>query len=67
LIQARLYRENCVKLNNNIYAKDLRLIEKDLSKVVLVDNSTFSCLYQLDNSVPMIPYYGGEDNELLSL
>ena len=35
--------------------------------MVLVDNSPLSYLFQVENGVPMLPYYGGEDNELLAL
>ena len=30
--------------------------------MVLVDNSPFSYIYQLDNAIPILPYLGGEDN-----
>ena len=67
LIQYRLYREHCFKLDSKIYAKDLRVLGRDLSRVVLVDNSPFSYLYQISNAVPILPYYAGEDTELLVL
>lgn len=35
--------------------------------MVLVDNSPISYLYQRDNGIPILPYHGGEDTELLSL
>ena len=35
--------------------------------MILVDNSPLSYLYQIENGVPILPYYGGEDNELLAL
>jgi TFIIF-interacting CTD phosphatase-like protein len=50
-----------------VYAKDLSIINRDLSKMVLVDNSPFSYLYQVENGIPILPYYGGEDCELLGL
>ena len=56
-----------MKLHNKVYAKDLRIINRDLSKIVLVDNSPLSYLYQVTNGIPILPYYGGEDTELLSL
>lgn len=66
-ISHRLYREHCVKLQNRVYAKDLSIINRDLSKMILVDNSPLSYLYQIENGVPILPYYGGEDCELLAL
>lgn len=59
LIHHRLYREHCTRLNSKIYAKDLRILGRDLSQVILVDNSPFSSLYQLTNAVPILPYYSG--------
>lgn len=56
-----------MKLNSKLYAKDLRILGRDLSQVILVDNSPFSYLYQLENGVPILPYYQGEDTELLAL
>ena len=48
--------------------KDLRILDRDLSKVVLVDNAPYSYLFQKDNGVPIIPYYSGEeDYELKAL
>jgi CTD small phosphatase-like protein 2 len=67
LIDHRLYREHCVKLANQVYAKDLKITNREMSQTILVDNSPISYLYQLDNGVPILPYYGGEDVELLHL
>lgn len=58
-IQHRLYRQNCVYLDEGYYIKDLRLLGRDLSKVVLVDNAAYSYSFQIDNGVPIIPYYEG--------
>lgn len=54
-------------MQNRVYAKDLSIINRDLSKMILVDNSPLSYLYQIENGVPILPYYGGEDCELLAL
>lgn len=35
--------------------------------MVLVDNSPLSYLYQVENAIPILPYYSGEDSELLLL
>ena len=66
-ISHRLYREHCVRLHKKVYAKDLRIINRDLSKMVLVDNSPLSYLYQVENGIPILPFYAGEDTELLAL
>lgn len=67
LIRHRLYREHCLKLEDDLYAKDLRVINRDLSQVVLVDNSAVSFLCQPENGIPILPFTGGEDRELLEL
>jgi CTD small phosphatase-like protein 2 len=67
LIDHRLYREHCVRIAEKVYTKDLKMINRELSEMILVDNSPVSYLCQLDNGVPILPYEGGEDMELLSL
>ena len=48
-------------------AKDLRVINRPLKDIVLVDNAPYSYVYQLENGVPIIPYSWGDDSELASL
>jgi CTD small phosphatase-like protein 2 len=48
--------------------KDLRIINRDLSQILLVDNAAYSYAYQIDNAIPIIPYYEGKnDFELKAL
>ena len=48
--------------------KDLRILGVDLKDVVLVDNSTYSFAFQLDNGIPILPFYNDRnDDELLHL
>ena len=64
-IHHRLFRENCVQTPEGMHVKDLRVIDRDLSQMVLVDNAAYSYIYQIDNGIPIIPYYhGAEDFEL---
>ena len=66
----RLYRSNCidVKLNGKtFYIKDMNIFEGfDLKDILIVDNSVMSFAYDLDNGIPILPYYDAEkDFELL--
>lgn len=69
LIQYRLYRENCIQLPSGMYVKDLRVITgRDPEGVILVDNASYSFGFQLDQGIPIIPFYDSkQDSELLSL
>ena len=66
-IQHRLYREHCLP-TSGMNVKDLRIINRDMRSMVLVDNAAYSYVYQLDNAIPIIPYYSGkQDYELKAL
>ena len=69
LIQTRLYRHHCVHTPEGYYIKDLRIINnRALEDLVIVDNSVYSFAYQIDNGIPIIPYYHDKtDEELLHL
>ena len=63
LFDFRLYRDHCIKSPEGIYIKDLRILKsKDLSQVIIVDNAVYSFGYQLDNGIPIIPYYSQKEN-----
>jgi len=49
--------------------KDLTILGgRDLRNVILVDNSVTCCFPQLDNGIPIIPYFDSDcDTELLKL
>ena len=67
LIQFRLYRQHCVQTPDGHYIKDLRVIRnRSLTDMLLVDNSVHSFGFQLDNGVPIIPFFDDQtDQELL--
>lgn len=68
LISHRLFREHCYQSTTGTYIKDLRIIDRDLSQLVLIDNAAYSYCLQLDNGIPILPYYAGqEDCELKTL
>lgn len=43
--------------NDGMYIKDLSIFNRNLNNVVLVDNAAYSYFNQLDNGIPIIPYY----------
>ncbi|ORX82753.1 hypothetical protein K493DRAFT_240580 [Basidiobolus meristosporus CBS 931.73] len=52
LFAKRLYRESCT-YRNGVFMKDLAIINPELSKVLLVDNSPFSYAINEQNAVPI--------------
>lgn len=45
-----------------MHVKDLRVMNRNLSDLVLIDNAAYSYAYQLDNGIPIIPYYEGKND-----
>ena len=68
LIHHRLYRENCIEYSEDFYIKDLRILDRDIKNIIIVDNAPYSFSYQIDNGYPIIPYLNdNKDNELKKL
>jgi len=44
-----------------VYVKDLRVIDRNLNDMVLIDNAAYSYAFQLENGVPILSYYEGQD------
>ncbi len=63
----KLYRNHCVKIHEDFYVKDLSIINRRMEDMVLVDNGAYSYIMQLDNGIPILPYYEGKDEELKNL
>jgi len=67
IFSKRYFRESC-QFRNGIYMKDLQIIEKDLSKICLVDNSSFSYEINKENGIPIETWINDpKDRELLNL
>ena len=69
IIKKRLFREHCNVTPEGIFVKDLRIFaDRKLENLILVDNALYSFGYQIENGVPIIPFYDNkQDKELLSL
>ena len=50
VIRSRLFRESCVYYEGN-YVKDLSLLDRDLSQVIIVDNSPSSYIFHPENAI----------------
>lgn len=52
-----------------MYTKDLRIFaNRSLDQIVLIDNASYSYAWQVDNGVPILPFYENKkDTELKDL
>lgn len=63
MVSHRLYRDNCWQTEEGVFVKDLRILgNRNLSDIVLVDNAAYSYFFQMDNGIPIIPYYEGKND-----
>ena len=69
LIKFRLYRNNCINVNDRIFVKDLRIIKGvDLKDIILLDNSIYSFSAQLNNGILVNSFFNDKnDIELLNV
>lgn len=65
LFAKRLFRSSCIHTDNGLYIKDLRVLNCDLNSTVIVDNSILSFAFQLDNGIPIIPFYDDKEDNIL--
>ena len=68
LIDFRLFKNSCIDINGGL-VKDLRIfINRKLKDIIIIDNSGYSFLNQIDNGVPITSWYGEHyDKKLLFL
>ncbi|XP_041102730.1 CTD small phosphatase-like protein isoform X1 [Polyodon spathula] len=67
VFRARLFRESCVFHRGN-YVKDLSRLGRELSKVIIVDNSPASYIFHPENAVPVQSWFDDiTDTELMDL
>lgn len=62
-----LYREHCT-FYNGLFVKDMARLGRNLSDVIIIDNSPTSYLFQQENAFPCISWYEDRsDRELLEM
>lgn len=70
LIEARCYRDSWISTKEGVYIKDLRIFEDqwDMKDMVLIDNAVHSFGFQVNNGIPMVPFYNDKkDREMIYL
>ena len=70
LISHRLYRDSCIETEEGVYIKDLRVLTHSnpkykLKDVVIIDNAVYSFGFQIENGVPILPFYNDKNDEEL--
>ena len=67
LIKFRLYRNDCVNLENVIKIKDLRIFgENNLNRIVLLDNNIYSFSAQLSNGILINSFFCDKNDDELA-
>lgn len=67
-IKFRLYRNDCVLINNSLRVKDLKILGENinLKNVVLLDNNIYSFLPQINNGILINSFFGDKNDDELS-
>jgi CTD small phosphatase-like protein 2 len=58
----RLYRNHCSIVNNNI-VKDISLIGRNITKIIIVDNMQQNFILQKDNGILISSFWGDDNND----
>lgn len=65
IFSARLYRQHCVDTNYGLI-KDLRIIgNRTLKEMIIIDNSALSFAFNVNNGIPILPFYDNTGDEEL--
>jgi Dullard-like phosphatase family protein len=63
MVKFRLYRNNCINVNDRIYVKDLRIFKGvNLKDIFLIDNSIYSFSAQLTNGILINSFYNDKND-----
>ena len=64
-IKFRLFRKHSISKDNDIKIKDLSLLGRDLSKIIIIDNSAKNYKLQQDNGLPITSWKGDVNDTAL--
>lgn len=68
IFDMRLFRDQCYVSPKGLYIKDLRIIDRELDRCIIVDNNAYSFGFQTENGVLVLPFTGEPgDSEMLTL
>jgi CTD small phosphatase-like protein 2 len=68
IFKNRFYRDSCINVGSKAFIKDLRIFNRKLEDMILVDNSIYSFANQIDNGVLINSFYNDkEDRELTNV
>jgi len=66
-IKYRLFREHCT-YENGIYIKDLKIFDRKINNMIIIDNNPLSYDNNIENGIPILSWYENvNDDELLKL
>ena len=68
LFDFQFYRDNCLCTEKGVFVKDLRIFkDRAMSDLIMVDNSSYVFGLNVDNGVPVLPFYDAPSDRQLDL